>query len=129
MGTHAVKSQLSQIFLGFLEVLVALFDPVAEEREVDVCDGHVADFVGVLLHFFWTEVDVQRLIAAMAVAWCETRKVVGDVCAFAFSAFVSEAPIIDAIVVVILRVVTWVGGEDGGMIVPEALELDKLSVY
>ena len=58
MGTHAIKTQLSQIFLSFLEVLVALFDPVAEEREVDVCDGHVADFVGVLLHFFSTEVDV-----------------------------------------------------------------------
>ena len=65
----------------------------------------------------------------MAAARCGTRKVVGDVCAFAFSTLVSEAPIIDAIVVIILRVVTWVGGEDGGVVVSEALELDKLSVY
>ena len=129
METHAIKTQLSQIFLSFLEVLVALFDPVAEEREVDVGDGHVTDFVGVLLHFFWTEVDVQGLVATVAAAWRGAGKIVGDVCAFAFSAFVSEAPIIDAIVVVILRVVTRVGGEDGRVVMSEALELDKLSIY
>lgn len=128
-GTHAIKPQLSQIFLSFLKVLIALFDPVPEERQVDIGNSHVADFVGVLLHFFWAEVDVQGLIAPVPAAGCGIREVVGDVCAFALSALVSEAPVIDAIVVVVLRVVAWVGGENSVVVVSEVLKLDKLSVW
>jgi hypothetical protein len=47
------------MLLGLLEVLVAFFDPPAEETKVDVGDGHVTDFVGVNSDLVGCEVDVK----------------------------------------------------------------------